>query len=59
MDRCKEYVDTVRVSVEAAPTGFAPSDDVYKQLRKIVRALARSAAFAEHKSEEKEPKDQT
>ena len=64
MDRYKEQVETVPVAGKVrpkhgAPTGSAFSDDVYNQLLTIVRALARSAAVAEHKDTEYERKDQT
>jgi hypothetical protein len=42
-----------------AGNGPALSQDVNKQLRIIVRALARSAAIAEHKSAENEREHQT
>jgi hypothetical protein len=63
MNREKEQIETVRVSGKArrhrVPSGSVLSDDISEQLRRLVRALARSAAVAEHRSAEKERKDQT
>ncbi len=72
MNRYKELpvsAEELPVSAEAmarradfrpdAGTGSALSQDVNKQLQVLVRALARSAAIAEHRSAEKKRKDQT
>jgi hypothetical protein len=64
MDRYKEQFETVPLAAEVrpkrcAPAGSALSDDVLNHLRRIARALARSAAVAEHKDTEDERKDQT
>jgi hypothetical protein len=61
MNRDKEQVGTAPVSAtrrgRGAPTGSALSDDVYNRLLKIVRALARSTAVAEHQNAEYEKED--
>jgi hypothetical protein len=61
MDRYKEQIETVPIATKARkrPTEAAHSDEVHRLLRTIVRALARSAAVAEHKSAESERKEQT
>jgi hypothetical protein len=61
MNRDKEQIGTAPVSAtrrgRGAPTGSALSDDVYNRLLKIVRALARSTAVAEHQNAEYEKED--
>jgi hypothetical protein len=58
MDRYKEPVEIDPDFERDARTGSV-SAEVHKQLCIIVRALARSAAVAEHRSADKKRKDQT